>query len=65
MKIPPVWVDVGGYMGNPICDSRPNIGLFTHTGHAPDAELAPGGELDIVARFPDGTMKIANFSEIG
>ena len=26
---------------------------------------AMGGELDIVARFPDGTVKIANFSEIG
>ncbi|HEY2482097.1 MAG TPA: XRE family transcriptional regulator [Caulobacteraceae bacterium] len=26
---------------------------------------AMGGELDIVARFPDGTVKISNFSEIG
>lgn len=25
---------------------------------------AMGGELDIVARFPDGAVKIANFSEI-
>ena len=26
---------------------------------------AMGGELDIVARFPDGDVKISNFSEIG
>ena len=26
---------------------------------------AMGGELDIVARFPDGAVKISNFSEIG
>jgi DNA-binding transcriptional regulator YiaG len=26
---------------------------------------AMGGELDIVARFPDGTVKISNFAEIG
>jgi hypothetical protein len=26
---------------------------------------AMGGELDIVARFPEGAVKIANFSEIG
>ncbi len=26
---------------------------------------AMGGELDIVARFPDGTVKITNFSSIG
>jgi hypothetical protein len=26
---------------------------------------AMGGELDIVARFPDGEVKIANFEEIG
>jgi transcriptional regulator with XRE-family HTH domain len=25
---------------------------------------AMGGELDIVARFPDGTVKISNFTEI-
>jgi hypothetical protein len=24
-----------------------------------------GGELDIVARFPDGTVKISNFSDLG
>jgi DNA-binding XRE family transcriptional regulator len=26
---------------------------------------AMGGELDIVARFPDGDVKISNFAEIG
>lgn len=26
---------------------------------------AMGGELDIVARFPDGSVKISNFAEIG
>jgi hypothetical protein len=26
---------------------------------------AMGGELDIVACFPDGSVKISNFSEIG
>jgi hypothetical protein len=26
---------------------------------------AMGGELEIVARFPDGTVKISNFSELG
>ena len=26
---------------------------------------AMGGELDIVARFPDGSVKISNFEEIG
>jgi DNA-binding XRE family transcriptional regulator len=26
---------------------------------------AMGGELDIVARFPDGTVKITNFAELG
>jgi DNA-binding XRE family transcriptional regulator len=26
---------------------------------------AMGGELDIVARFPDGTVRISNFAEIG
>ncbi len=26
---------------------------------------AMGGELDIVARFPEGSVKISNFSEIG
>lgn len=26
---------------------------------------AMGGELDIVARFPDGAVKISNFTEIG
>lgn len=26
---------------------------------------AMGGQLDIVARFPEGAVKIANFSEIG
>ena len=26
---------------------------------------AMGGELEIVARFPDGSVKISNFSEIG
>lgn len=26
---------------------------------------AMGGELDIVARFPDGAVKISNFAEIG
>jgi len=26
---------------------------------------AMGGELDIIARFPEGAVKIANFSEIG
>ncbi len=26
---------------------------------------AMGGELEVVARFPDGTVKISNFSEIG
>ena len=26
---------------------------------------AMGGELDIVARFPDGVVKISNFSDIG
>lgn len=26
---------------------------------------AMGGELDIVARFPDGDVKISNFSDIG
>ena len=26
---------------------------------------AMGGELDIVARFPDGSVKISNFGEIG
>jgi hypothetical protein len=26
---------------------------------------AMGGELDIVARFPDGTVKISNFSDLG
>jgi hypothetical protein len=24
-----------------------------------------GGELDIIARFPDGTVKISNFTELG
>jgi hypothetical protein len=24
-----------------------------------------GGELDIVARFPDGSVKISNFSDLG
>jgi predicted XRE-type DNA-binding protein len=24
-----------------------------------------GGELDVVARFPDGTVKISNFSDLG
>ncbi len=26
---------------------------------------AIGGELDIVARFPDGSVKISNFAKIG
>ena len=26
---------------------------------------AMGGELEVVARFPDGTVKISNFSDIG
>jgi predicted XRE-type DNA-binding protein len=26
---------------------------------------AMGGELDVVARFPDGTVKISNFSDLG
>ena len=26
---------------------------------------ARGGELDIIARFPDGTVKISNFAELG
>jgi predicted XRE-type DNA-binding protein len=26
---------------------------------------AMGGELDIIARFPDGSIKISNFSELG
>ena len=26
---------------------------------------AMGGELDILARFPDGTVKISNFSDLG
>ncbi|MEQ1653866.1 MAG: XRE family transcriptional regulator [Hyphomicrobium sp.] len=26
---------------------------------------AMGGELDVVARFPEGSVKISNFSEIG
>ena len=26
---------------------------------------AMGGELDVVARFPDGAVKISNFAEIG
>lgn len=26
---------------------------------------AMGGELEIVARFPDGTVKISNFAELG
>jgi predicted XRE-type DNA-binding protein len=26
---------------------------------------AMGGELDIVARFPDGSVKISNFSDLG
>ena len=26
---------------------------------------AMGGELDVVARFPDGTVKISNFSVLG
>ena len=26
---------------------------------------AMGGELEVVARFPDGAVKISNFSEIG
>ncbi len=26
---------------------------------------AMGGELDIIARFPDGSVKISNFAEIG
>ena len=26
---------------------------------------AMGGELDIIARFPDGTVKISNFAELG
>lgn len=26
---------------------------------------AMGGELDIVARFPDGSIKISNFSDLG
>jgi hypothetical protein len=24
-----------------------------------------GGELDVVARFPDGAVKISNFSDLG
>lgn len=26
---------------------------------------AMGGELDVIARFPDGAVKISNFSELG
>lgn len=26
---------------------------------------AMGGELEVIARFPDGTVKISNFSSIG
>jgi hypothetical protein len=26
---------------------------------------AMGGELDIIARFPDGAVKISNFTELG
>jgi hypothetical protein len=26
---------------------------------------AMGGELDIIARFPDGVVKISNFTELG
>ena len=26
---------------------------------------AMGGQLDVVARFPDGTVKISNFSDLG
>jgi len=26
---------------------------------------AMGGELDVVARFPDGTVNISNFSDLG
>lgn len=26
---------------------------------------AMGGELDVIARFPDGSVKISNFAELG
>ena len=26
---------------------------------------AMGGELDIIARFPNGTVKVSNFTELG
>ena len=41
-------------------EKRTDIYLSTLRSHI----QAMGGELDIVARFPDGTVKISNFSDL-
>lgn len=61
--------------------TQENLGETLHVGQAAIAKMekradmyvsnlrrfiqAMGGELDIVARFPNGTVKIANFAQIG
>lgn len=42
-------------------EKRTDIYLSTLRSHIE----AMGGELDIIARFPDGAVKIANFTELG
>lgn len=61
--------------------TQENLGVTLHVGQAAVAKMekrtdmyvsnlrrfieAMGGELDIVARFPDGVVKISNFAGIG
>jgi ribosome-binding protein aMBF1 (putative translation factor) len=42
-------------------EKRTDIYLSTLRSHIE----AMGGELDIIARFPDGAVKISNFTELG
>jgi predicted XRE-type DNA-binding protein len=42
-------------------EQRTDMYLSTLRGHI----HAMGGELEIIARFPDGVVKITNFSELG
>ena len=42
-------------------EKRTDIYLSTLRSHIE----AMGGELDIIARFPDGAVKISNFSDLG
>lgn len=43
-------------------EKRTDMYLSTLRSHI---EAMGGGELDIIARFPDGIVKISNFAELG